>query len=141
MNAERPRIECSLQDDERLLAGIWAIVTYSAGQAGLPEKTQEELAKTTLDVCHEAFSIARGSSSRDSAINLTVGGESDRIEITVDYPGHMTRNRIRDSVCAGRGGSERLAGVDDVECENSGGRSRVKLIKRCNALESKPEAN
>ena len=138
MTTERPRIECALQDDARLFAGVRAIVFHSAEQLGIPERTREELADATLEVCREAFAIAGKSRSRDAAIKLIVGGAPDRIEITVDYPGDApAAGNSVGKACAARGGSERLGGVDQVRCENSGGRSRVTLVKQCNALESK----
>ena len=138
MSTERPRIECALQDDARLFAGVRAIVFHSAEQLGLPEQAREGLADATLEVCREVFAITGKSRSRDAAIKLIVGGAPDRIEITIDYPGDATAtgNSVA-KACAGRGGTGRLGGVDQVRCENSDGRSRVTLVKQCNALESK----
>jgi anti-sigma regulatory factor (Ser/Thr protein kinase) len=140
MTTERPRIECALQDDARLFAGVRAIVFHSAEQVGLPEQTQEELAAATLEVCREAFAIAHKGGRRDAAIRLIVGGAADRIEITIDYPGDALRSRADDSAgkaCAANGGLDRFGGVDHVRCENRGGRSRVTLIKQCGAVKSK----
>jgi len=140
MATERPRIECALEHDARLFAGVRAIVCHSAGQVGLPEQTREELADATLEVCREAFAVAEKSRSRDAAIKLIVGGAADQVEITIDYAGDMLRSAVDGSTgkaCAARGGAERFGGVDQVRCEKSGGRSRVTLVKRCDALESK----
>jgi hypothetical protein len=139
MTTERPRVECALHDDSRLFAGVRAIVFHSAEQAGLGEPTREELTAATLEICREAFAIAR-KGSRDAAIKLIVGGAPDRIEITVDYPGEIPRGSADASIgkaCAARGGADRFAGVDHVRCENSDGRSRVTLIRHCDALKSK----
>jgi hypothetical protein len=140
MATERPRIECALQDDARLFAGVRAIVFHSAERVGLPEHTRKELADATLEVCREAFAIAHRSRSRDAAVKLIVGGAPDRIEITVDYPGDASQPPIDTPVgkaCAARGRAQRLSGVDQVRCENRGGRSRVTLVRQCDALESK----
>jgi hypothetical protein len=134
MVTERPRIECALQDDVRLFAGVRAIVFHSAEQVGLPEKTREELAEATLEVCREAFAIAKKSKSCDAALKLIVGGAPDRIEITIEYAGDIPRSRSDNSFGKARAAK---GGVDHVRCESSGGRSRVTLIKQCNALESK----
>ncbi len=136
---ERPRIECALQDDGRLYAGVRAIVFHSAQQAGLEEHTTEELAGATVEICRGAFAIARKDGRGDSAIKLIVGGASDQIEITIEYPGHIPRNSIGDSVakaCAVQNGAGRVAGIDQVRCENTDSGSRVILIKRCSPIKA-----
>ncbi len=137
MSAERPRIECTLQDDVRLFPGVRAIVAHSAEQAGLSEQTQEELAKATLEVCREAFAKARNSGDRDAAIKVVVGGLSGQIEIAIEYAGDMPQSPAG-KACAGTGGPDRFTGADQVRCENSQCRSRVTLIKHCDNLRSKP---
>ena len=134
---QRARIECALQNDARLFAGVRAIVFHSAEQAGLGEQTREELADTTIEVCREAFALAEKSKPGDDGIKLIVGGAPDRIEITVDYPGDAPRSSAVGNACAANGGAKPLAGVDHVRCENRDGRSRVTLIKHCHAVKSK----
>jgi hypothetical protein len=139
MTTERPRIECALQHDSRLFAGVRAIVFHSAEQVGLPEQARGELAEATVDLCREAFAIAEKGRARDAGIKLIVGGAPDRLEITVDYPGEAP-DRAANSVskgCAAEARAQRLGCVDQVRCENSGSRSRVTLIKQCSALESR----
>jgi hypothetical protein len=139
MSTERPRIECALQNDPRLFAGVRAIVAHSAEQVGLPEPTREGLVDATLEICREALAIAGNGKARDAAIQLIVGGTLERIEITVDYPAEAAKKAGHHSIasaCAARGGVG-LKGVDQVLCENVGERSRVTLIKRCDAFESK----
>jgi len=138
-SSERPRIECALQDDGRLYAGVRAIVFHSAQQAGLEEHTKEELAGATLEICRGAFAIARNSGRGDSAIKLIVGGASDQIEITIEYPGHIPRNSVGDSAakaCAAQNGVGRVTGIDQVRCENTDSGSRVILIKRCSPIKA-----
>ncbi len=138
-SSERPRIESALQDDARLYAGVRAIVFHSAEQAGLEEHTKEQLAGATLEICRGAFAIARNSGRGDSPIRLIVGGASDQIEITIEYAGHMAGNSIGDSVakaCAAQNGAGRVAGIDQVRCENTDSGSRVILIKRCSAIKA-----
>jgi hypothetical protein len=136
MTTERPRVECDLQDDPRLLAGVRAIVSHTAEQLGLPEQARGELADATLDVCREAFAMAGKSRAFDAAIKLIIGGTPDRLEITVDYPGE-TPERAAGKPCGAKANADRFGCVDDVRCENRGGRSRVTLIKQCDAMESK----
>ncbi len=136
---ERPRIEFALQDDARLYAGVRAIVFHSAEQAGLDEHTKEQLAGATLEICRGAFAIAHSNGRGDSAIKLIVGGASDQIEITIEYPGHIPRNSIGDSLakaCAGQNGAGRVTGIDQVRCENTDNGSRVILIKRCSSIKA-----
>jgi len=139
MNAERPRIECALQDDERLLAGVRAVVRHSAEHAGLSTQTQEELASAALQVCREGFAEARKGGHGDAALRLIVGGTSDHIEITIEYPGAIAGSSAngRESVCIATRWRERFAGVDRMSCDSSGGHSRVTLVKHCDALNSR----
>jgi hypothetical protein len=117
------------------LAGVRAVVFHSAQQAGLEERTKEELAEATIEVCREAFAVARNGTRRDVAIKLSVGDAPDRLEISVEYPGDILKGLNGSPIaaaCTAKNGASALSGVDQVRCETAGGLSRVTLIRRCN---------
>jgi hypothetical protein len=129
MNADRIRIECILQNDARLLEGIPVIVSHAAENAGIPEKAREVLASEALEACRRALASVENERA-DSSILLLVDQYQDRAEVIVEY----NRKDIFDSH-AGRNGASHRA--DHAQHESSEGRSRVKLVRYCGALDPK----
>jgi hypothetical protein len=46
--ARTSRIECTFDNDPRLLVSLGTIVSHAAKRAGLPEKTQEDVAAAAV---------------------------------------------------------------------------------------------
>jgi hypothetical protein len=128
MNGDRVRIECILQDDARLLEGIPVIVSHAADYAGIPEKVRTELATETLNACRKALALIAERKQSDRAIWLLVDQFQDRVEITIEHEGED----IPDS----RDKADRR-GASRVPHETGDGRSRMKFVRYCDALDSK----
>jgi hypothetical protein len=137
MTADCGRIECAVQNDSRLLAGIAAIVAHAARSVGISDGGQGALAREALAACRDAFA-ALPTSRRDPAIGLIVDRFPDRIEVVVEHTesGHPDSGPDRTSPSPG-GGLRHPGGADHVQRVSVGGRARVKFIKYCGALDSK----
>ncbi len=128
MNGDCVRIDCILQDDARLLEGIPVIVSHAAGYAGIPEQARTELASETLNACRKALASTAETKYSDRAIRLLVDQFQDRVEIIVEYQGE-------DAPDSGDGADRRGAGR--IPQESGQGRSRMKFVRNCDALDSK----
>jgi imidazole glycerol phosphate synthase subunit HisF len=128
MGADRVRVECVLQKDERLLHAIPVIASHAAQNAGIAEEAVQKFASDTLDVCREALACAERN-DRESAVRFVVDRFQDRVEITIEYTGGRISLADRDRLDR--------QGADRVQHENTNGRSRVRFTKYCGALDSK----
>jgi len=124
MNADRIRIECVMQTDARLLEAIPVIVSHAAENVGIPEKTREVLASEALEACRKALTFV-AKQPGDPSIQLLVDQYQDRVEVIVECSGR----HIFDAHGAN--------GASQVPHESSEGRSRLKLVRYCGALDPK----
>ncbi len=122
------RIECTFDNDPRLIASLGPLVSHAAKRAGLPEKTQEDAAAAVVEASREMLNSANGKGSGASKTKLVVEEFSDRLEVTIES-----------LVCAKPEGiSKRLEGIvaDRVRCDGREGRVRVTLLKSCSTAKS-----
>ncbi len=126
--ARTSRIECTLDNDPRLIASIGAVMAHAARRAGLPEQTQEDIAAAAVEASREVLSAVSGNGSGASAAKLVLDEFPDRLELTIESATGAKCDGIR----------KRLEGKfgDRVRCEGSDGRLRVTLIKPCGVAKS-----
>ena len=126
--ARTSRIECTFDNDPRLIASLGPLVAHAAKRAGLPEKTQEDAAAAVVEAFHEMLNPANGRGTGASKTKLVVEEFSDRLEVTIESSAGAKPEGI----------SKRLEGmvVDRVRCDEREGRVRVTLLKSCSTAKS-----
>jgi hypothetical protein len=146
------RIECTLDNDPRLIAGLGALISQAGRHAGLTQEDGESVAIAAMQTCREAFAQAhrRGSTSRTGkgrrrapAVRITLSDLRERVEVTVEYAGkalpEARQNLLRGCAANGARGSNNLphcAHVEHLRFEASEGRCRVTLTKYCGAVKA-----
>jgi hypothetical protein len=122
------RIECSFDNDARLMVSLGTIISHAAKRAGQPEKTQEDVARATLEASGEMLASANGKAGAASKTKILVEEFSDRLEVTVESPACARAEGIR----------KRLEGTptDRIQCDGREGLVRVTLLKSCSAAKS-----
>jgi hypothetical protein len=121
------RIECSFDNDSRLLASLEVFVAHAVGRAGLPEETQRSFAAAAEEACRHM--VAAGSGAGPAATTHVLVEEfSDRLEMTIDPPPGSESSGI----------CKYLKGQmsDQIRCELSDGRVRVTMLKAHGAATS-----
>lgn len=126
--ARTSRIDCTLDNDPRLIASIGAVLAHSARRAGLSESAQEEIAAAAVEASRELLTSGNGIRSGASTTKLVVEEFSDRVEVTIESPAGAKLEGIR----------KRLEGKfpDRLRYDDSGGRVRLTLLKSCGAAKS-----
>ena len=149
MNTDAARIECTLDNDARLILAVGTVVGHTAERAGLSEQVQQCLAAAAVQACHEIFAVVNnngGQPRQDSSIHLASMDFPDRVEVTIEYAGEKLPSSSLDAVrhCGtqeAKEGASRLpqdSQPDRVQCETSQGRSRMTLIKYHGPVTSGP---
>jgi hypothetical protein len=122
------RVECTLDNDPRLMASIGAVIAHAMGRAGLLEQAQQDFAAAAIEASREMLIADNGNGTGASATKVVLDEFSDRLELTIETG--------TDAKCEGI--RKRLEGKfgDRVRCEGSDGRLRVTLIKPCGVAKS-----
>jgi hypothetical protein len=122
------RVECAFDNDPRLMVSLGAIVSHAAKRAGLPEKTQEDVARAAIEASGEMLASANGKGSAVSKTKIVVEEFSDRLELTIESSACASPEGIR----------KRLEGTptDRVQCDGREGLVRITLVKSCGAAKS-----
>jgi hypothetical protein len=121
------RIECTLDNDPRLLASVETIVAHAAMRAGLPEGMQHEVAAWVADASREMANSSNGAGGARTT-GLTVDEYSDRLEVTFGSPAASNSDAVLKRLEA--------KASDRVRFESRDGRVRVTLVKPCGAAKS-----
>lgn len=126
--ARTTRVECTFDNDPRLIASLGPLISHAAKRAGLPEKTQEDAAAAVVEASREMLIPANGKGSDASKTKLVVEEFSDRLEVTIESSAGAKPEGI----------SKRLEGMvaDRVRCDGREGRVRVTLLKSCSTAKS-----
>jgi len=126
--ARTSRIECIFDNDPRLIASLGAVISHAGKRAGLPEKTQEDVAAAAVEASRDMLIPANGKGSVASKTKLIVEEFSDRLEVTIESSAGARPEGIR----------KRLEGMapDRVRCDGREGRLRVTLLKSCGVAKS-----
>ncbi|HEY6465056.1 MAG TPA: hypothetical protein VIY69_03640 [Candidatus Acidoferrales bacterium] len=136
MHTSGARVELTLRNDPRLIAGIGAVVSHAAGKAGLVEWDQTEFATVTEQACRETLATLNRIDNGDHVVQLAVAEFPGRVEVTIepfggtrDFRGLQGRAAIHavEVVCH----DLQRRGIDRVLCENLPKSFRMKLIKYC----------
>jgi hypothetical protein len=142
------RIECTLNHDPRLLSGVTAVVAHVARRAGLSERVGANISAAAAEACREAFLGLNSQAAPPSSVKLVAVDFADRVEVTIETAAQTlpvaSPRAPRESAGTrtGEGIGKSLEGdlVDRVERETLSGRSRVTLVKYCDAAKSPPKA-
>jgi anti-sigma regulatory factor (Ser/Thr protein kinase) len=146
--APNARIQCTLQNDPRLIAGVAAVVAHVARRAGLSGRAEEDVSTAAAEACREAFLLCNRPGAPSSSIQLAIADLSDRVEVTIESSGGALPAAgppapLKGAAAkAGKGIGKPLGGdlVERVERETRDGRTRVTLVKYCDAAKSRPKA-
>jgi len=124
------RIECTLDNDSRLLASLGVFMAHAAQRAGLPEGVQESFARAGAEVSREmaAQSDGRGTST----MHLVVEEFPDRLEMAFD----STADSNAGGICKHL---KNQVG-DRIRCELRDGAVRVTLLKPHGEAKSGPHS-
>jgi hypothetical protein len=125
--ARNARIACALHNDPRLIAGVAAAVAHVARRAGLPERAEADISTAAAEACRETFLLLDCQRGPAPTIHLLIADFSDRVEVTLESSEKISKVLEGDL-------------VDRVECETRDGRSRMTLVKYCDAAKSRPKA-
>jgi len=122
------RVECTFDNDLRLMASLGAVVSHAAKRAGLSEKAQQDIAHAAVEASREMLVSANGKASGASKTKIIVEEFSDRLEVTIESSAGARPESIR----------KRLEGTptDRVRCDGREGLVRVTLAKSCSAAKS-----
>jgi len=127
-NARTSRIECTFDNDPRLIASLGVVVSHAAKRAGLSEKNQEQVTTAAVEASREMLTSANGDRTGASKTKLIVEEFSDRLEVTIESAAGAKPEEFRNRLEA--------AGTDRVRCDGREGRVRVTLVKSCGAAKS-----
>ena len=131
------RVDCTLQDDPRLIAGAGAIAVHIARQAGLSEHAQRDFHAAAEEACREAFENCGARGSSRATVSLAAALYADRVEVALEYPvkkraAGSARRRSGGVVGDGRAAAPPASQlVDHIVRTTRGGRRRVTLVKFC----------
>ncbi len=126
--ARTSRIECTFDNDPRLIASLGVVISHAAKRAGLSEKTQEHVTTAAVEASREMLTSANGNGTGASKTKLIVEEFSDRLEVTIESAAGAKPEGFRKRLEA--------AGTDRVRCDGREGRVRVTLVKSCGAAKS-----
>jgi HPt (histidine-containing phosphotransfer) domain-containing protein len=121
------RIECSLDNDPRLLACVEAVVAHAAHMAGLPDETKQLLGSTVFGASRQLAHPLNGSAAAVPT-RLIVDEFSDRLEISIDSASPANTEGLCKQLAAHAG--------ERIRCESQDGRIRVTLLKPCGVAKS-----
>jgi len=124
-------VDCTLQDDPRLIAGAGAIAVHIARQAGLSEHAQRDFHAAAEEACREAFENCGARGSSRATVSLAAALYADRVEVAFEY---LVKKRAAGSARRRSGRAAALPAselVDHIERTTRGGRCRVTLVKYC----------
>jgi hypothetical protein len=126
--ARTSRVECTFDNDPRLVASLGAVISHAAKRAGLAEKTQEDIAHALVQASREILVTGNGAGSGVSKTNLVVEEFSDRLEVTIESSACAKPEGIR----------KRLEGTatDRLRCDGREGLVRITLLKPCSTAKS-----
>ena len=126
-SASTSRIECTFDNDQRLMASLGAIFAHASMRAGLQEKTHEDVASAASDLSREMVAAA-GKGSSPSRTKIVVEEFSDRLEVTIEASAGAKLEGI----------GKQLEGkaADRIRSEGREGRVRVTLLKSCGTAKS-----
>ena len=93
--ARTSRIDCTLDNDSRLIVSIGAVLAHAARRAGLSEAAQEEIAAAAVEASREALIPTNGNGSSAPKTKLVVEEFSDRVEVTIESPAGAKPEGIR----------------------------------------------
>lgn len=120
------RLECTLHNDPRLIAGVAALVAHVARRAGFSERAENDFSTAAVEACQKTFLQLASQAGPPGSIALAVADFSDRVEITIESSAKAL--------------SLERSLVDRVERETRDGRSRVTLVKYCNSAKPHRQA-
>lgn len=131
------RIECTLDNDPRLIAAVGTIVGNAAQRAGLPEQAREDVAAAAVETCREMFPQSGKNGNAPGAIKLVVTDFADRVEVIMG----ATEKSLAPAKSTGamRNPLEGLK-VDRVRYEMVESRVRLTLVKQCGEAKSSQSA-
>lgn len=140
MHTKGARVQCTLRNDPRLIAGVGAVVSHAAGRAGLIEWDQNEFATVAEAACRETLTTLNRVEKGDHVVQLAVIEYSGRVEVTIEPAAERGARGLHGSAAIhaveGVCHSLRSKGVDRVLCENLPRSFRMKLIKYCTGPKS-----
>lgn len=137
------QIECTLDNDARLIAGVGTLIERAARYAGVAQKDREGMATAAIETCREAFTQACGGSGspgkqRGAAIRIRISHGHDRMEVAVEYEGQPMSEARQKALRESAGDEAREgAAAGQLRFETSKGRCWVKLSKCCGAVKVK----
>jgi anti-sigma regulatory factor (Ser/Thr protein kinase) len=137
-------IECTLQNDPRLIPGLAAVVTHAVRYAGLSEQEQADVSTAVVEACRETFRRLRPKDNSAAAIKIFVADFADRVEVKIESSGETAPGDLdwlrKDAGTRKVGGPRPMEGtlVDRVQYEARDGRSRITLVKFCGASKTHP---
>jgi hypothetical protein len=129
-DAPSSRVECSFDNDSRLVAGVGAIVSHAARRAGLPEKTQEDIDAAVMDASRASLVAGGANGTAASTANVVLEEFRDRVEVTIESPAAAHAEEIRKGLVGKVTDCARLEGAE--------GRVRITLLKSCGEAKAKP---
>jgi len=136
MIVDPQRMECTLTNDARLIAGFGAIVSDAADRAGLAGEEQENFAAAVMEACREAFAQLKQQGLSDSALHITVAAFPGRVEAAIEYAAPAAVSGRRESACQcsvdrAAAPPPNLAQAASPQYETRDGHCRVTLFKNC----------
>ncbi len=145
MSTDPSRTELTLQDDSRLIAGVAAIVSFTAHRCGLSSGAQEGLAAAAAEACRETFPLVNSNGSKNSSLKVIISDFNDRVEVSIEHSGEALPSAGLDTFAdaaaaasqAGLAGALQKTSVDRVQYETRDGVSRMTLIKYCDGRRAK----
>jgi hypothetical protein len=84
MNADTSRVELLVPNDDRLTAGIGAVVAHAAERAGLSSHEEQQLEREVAGACEDAFSRAARNGSPNPLLRVLVDDFPSRVEVSVE---------------------------------------------------------
>jgi len=78
------RTELSLEEDPRLLAALGAVIDHAACRVGMSDSRRHALIRAAEQTCRDTWPATNG---RDPMIHIVCDEMSDRIEVTIQFPG------------------------------------------------------
>jgi anti-sigma regulatory factor (Ser/Thr protein kinase) len=132
MNTDPSHVEVLLPNDDRLIAGIDAVVAHAGARAGLSGQEQAELARATTEACDKTFSLATRSGNAYPILRVLISDFPNRVEVSIEDSG------AKSDTAPNQAGCESANELDAVTASLQGmktdrlhheGRPRTVLVK------------
>lgn len=126
---ENGKIEMTLSNDPRLLAGVSGAVNHVAEVAGMDESARANLVAAIEDACHSAF---EGLNENEASIKMDLACTGGSVEVALTLEGTAAKSDRPEKIQRALNGR-----IDKINREVHGDSVRILLVKNISTQTAK----